>query len=303
MCLSAQVDGVNGMKPMHRELLVQEFGRRLKLPYPMELAEMLEEALEIYRQNFATLFGLALVPALIGVVFGTILNIWQMLPARGHEVLLIVAIAVTYTLLLLVAFIGYGAQIWAVGQAIMGKPVGFGEAWMAVLNRSGALLLTMTLSSLPAIAGLALCCVGIIFTVTVFLAVLEQIVLLEGLAYFRAIKRHFQLVYPDWVRVLAFYFVVSFLMVVVQLLVGWGGMVFAFAVELGREVFPLPSQVAFLTVSQLWQQLANALVSPYWSAFMTSLYFDLRARREAFDLQVLTERFFAEPGSEAERTG
>jgi hypothetical protein len=123
----------------------------------MGLAEMLEESLEIYRQNFALLFGLALIPALLSTVFVTIFNLWLTLPRAREleplsiaatvtsytytyialEPLLIAATVISYILLLVTAFIGYGAQIWAAGQIIMGKSVGFGEAWMAVLKRSG----------------------------------------------------------------------------------------------------------------------------------------------------------------------
>ncbi len=285
------------MTPLQRDLLIREFGRRLRLPYPMGLAEMLEEALEVYRQNFAILFSLALIPALIGTVFATVANIWQTVPlSKGYEPLFIGVMVISYILLIATAFIGYGAQIWAVGQAIMGKPVSFGEAWMAVLKRSGALLLTMLLASFATIAGLALCCVGVLFTAVIFFAVLEQVVLLEGLAYLRAISRHVQLVYPNWgwARVLGFCLASYLIVMVVQMLIGWGGAMSFLGVEIWREVFPLSTRLAFLVIGQLWQQLANALVMPYWSVFMTLLYFDLRARREAFDIQVLLEKTFPE---------
>jgi hypothetical protein len=256
----------------------------------MGLAEMLEESLEIYRQNFALLFGLALIPALLSTVFVTIPNLWLTLPrARELEPLLIAAII----LLLVTAFIGYGAQIWAAGQIIMGKSVGFGEAWMAVLKRSGALLLTMLIASFPMLAGLALCCVGVLVTAIIFFAVLEQIVLLEGIAYFRAISRHVQLVYPnwEWARMLGFYLASYVVVMLAQILLGWAGMVLLLAVEFAREALPLSAQLGVSALGQLWQQLANALVMPYWSVFLTLLYFDLRARREGHDLQVLLARW------------
>jgi len=293
------------MTPAQRDLMVCEFGRRLKLPYPMGLAEMLEESLEIYRQNFALLFGLALIPALLSTVFATFANLWQTLPsAREIEPLLIAAMVISYTLLLVTAFIGYGAQIWAVGQIIMGKPVSFGGAWMAVLRRSGALLLTMLIAFFPMLAGLALCCVGILFTTVIFFAVLEQVVLLEGIAYFRAISRHVQLVYPnwEWARVLGFYMASYVIIVLAQLLIGWAGMVLSFAVEIGREALPLSTLLGISAVGQLWQQLAAAIVMPYWSVFVTLLYFDLRARREGHDLQVLLENW-GNLGIELRRSG
>lgn len=285
---------VSRMTPAQRDLLICEFGRRLKLPYPMGLAEMLEEALEVYRKNFAILFGLALVPAIIGTVSWTILSLLQTIPlGKGYEPLFIAMIVVSSILLIITAFIGYGAQIWAAGQAIMGRSVGFGEAWMAVLKRSGALLLTMFLAFLPTIAGLVLCCVGILFTATIFVALIEQVVLLEGVAYNRAITRHVQLVYPnwEWARVFGFSLASYLIVMVVQTLIGWGGMMSLFGLEIFREVFPLSTWLVFLIAGQLWQELANALVMPYWSVFITLLYFDLRARREAFDVQVLIERW------------
>ena len=282
------------MPPVQRDLMICEFGRRLKLPYPMGLTEMLEESLEIYRRNFALLFGLALIPALLSTAFATIANLWLTLPsARELESLLIAAMVISYILLLITAFIGYGAQIWAVGQIIMGKPVGFGEAWMAVLKRSGALLLTLLIAFFPMLAGLALCCVGVIFTAVIFFAVLEQIVLLEGTAYFRAISRHVQLVYPnwEWARVLGFYMASYVIVMLAQILLGWAGMVLPLAVEIGREALPLSTQLGMYALGQLWQQLANALVMPYWSVFLTLLYFDLRARREGHDLSILLARW------------
>jgi len=260
----------------------------------MGLAEMLEESLEIYRQNFALLFGLALIPALLSTVFVTISNLWLTLPrARELEPLLIAAMVISYIMLLVTAFIGYGAQIWAAGQIIMGKSVGFGEAWMAVLKRSGALLLTMLIAFFPMLAGLALCCVGVLVTAVIFFAVLEQIVLLEGIAYFRAISRHVQLVYPnwEWARVLGFYLASYVVVMLAQILLGWAGMVLSFAAEIAREALPLSAQLGVSALGQLWQQLANALVMPYWSVFLTLLYFDLRARREGYDLQVLLEKW------------
>ena len=282
------------MTPFQRDLMICEFGRRLRLPYPMGLAEMLEESLEIYRQNFALLFGLALIPALLSTVFVTISNLWLTLPrARELEPLLIAAMVISYILLLVTAFIGYGAQIWAAGQIIMGKSVGFGEAWMAVLKRSGALLLTMLIAFFSMLVGLALCCVGVLVTAVIFFAVLEQIVLLEGIAYFRAISRHVQLVYPnwEWARVLGFYLASYVIVMLAQILLGWAGMVLPFAVEIAREALPLSAQLGVSALGQLWQQLANALVMPYWSVFLTLLYFDLRARREGHDLQVLLARW------------
>lgn len=287
---------VMGLTPLQRDMLIRDLGQRLKLPYPMGLVEMLEEALEIYRQNFVLLFSLALIPALFGTAFGTVLNLWLTLVVSEKFGTMLIAMAVIiYILFLIATFIGYGAQIWAAGQVILGNQVSFGGAWVAVLKRSGALLLTTFIAFLPTIAGVFLCGVGVLFTIIVFFAVLEQVVLLEGIAYFRAIVRHFRLVFPnwEWARVLGFFFVAYLIIILVQLLVGWGGVISFVGLEIWREVLPLPFRLSLLIVGQLWNQLAAALVSPYWVVFMTLLYFDLRARHEAHDLTILLERWEA----------
>ncbi|MCS7265599.1 MAG: hypothetical protein NZ805_12285 [Armatimonadetes bacterium] len=278
------------MTPEQRDLLIREFGKKLNLPYPMGLVEMLEESLEIYRHNFLVLFGLALIPALFGIIFGTIALLPQMLP---NELVYFALMAFAYLMFILTTVIGYGAQIWAAGQAIMGKPISFTDAWMAVLKRLGALTLTMFIAFFPAMAGLALCCVGVLFTAILFFAVLEQIILLENIAYLRAINRHVQLLFPnwEWARVLGFYLASSLIVTAVTILIGWVSIIPAFGIELGREVLPLPTRISLLVISQIWQQLTNALVMPYWGVFMTLIYFDLRARREANDLQALIEKW------------
>jgi len=285
---------VSAMTPSQRNLLIYEFGRKLNLPYPMGLPEMLEESLEIYRRNFIVLFSLALVPALFGTILGTIGGLGQILITGVlKENAFIAAIVFVYILFIFTNIIGYGAQIWAVGQVILGKPISFWQSWMAVLKRLGALMVTILIAVFPTVAGLLLCCVGIVFTSVVFIAVLEQIVLIEGVAYFRAISRHVQLVFPNWEwgRVLGFYLASWLIISVVSTLLNWISVVLVFLGEIWHEVLPLTTRISFLVISQLWGQMVNALVMPYWGVFMTLLYFDLIARREAYDLGVLVERW------------
>src|SRR5207248_10408164 len=47
------------------------------------------------------------------------------------------------------------------------------------------------------------------------------------------------------------------------------------------------------------QTLTKVLTTPFVAAFVTVLYFDLRVRKEAFDLQLLAQRIGVEPPPEA----
>ncbi|MER3500144.1 MAG: hypothetical protein C4295_01460 [Candidatus Fervidibacterota bacterium] len=279
------------MKPAQRDWLIREYGRRLQLPYPMGLLEMLEEALELYRRHFVVLFGIGLVPALLAIPLGMAGSLLEAMPSQ-HWPLFLAAVGLAYLFFLVSVSLGHGAQIWAAGKAIMGEPASFGEAWVAVLKRSGALLLSHFLALFPAMMGVLLCGVGVLVTMVLFYILLAQVILLERRAYLRAITRHVQLLLPNWgwVRVLAFSFLASLLTSSASMLIGWGGWAAFIVAEILREAMPIAYWVS-LAVGQLWQQLASALVTPYLATFLTLLYFDLRARREAYDLQVLVERW------------
>lgn len=279
------------MTVAQREMLVREYGRVLGLPSPMDLLGMLEEALEVYRRHFGVLFGIALIPAVLNTLLTLLAEALQRFPAQAIP--LIIALGAVYLMLFVTSFLGYGAQVWVVGKALMGETVGFGEAWLVISKRVVAFTVTLFLGGLAAMLGFCLLCIGVLFTTTIFTALLAQVILLEGVGYFRAIERHLRLVYPDWqwLRVLGFWLVNYLVIFVVQMLIGYVGFMGLIAIEIAREALPVPTLMALTGLSNLWMQVTSALTMPYLVAFVTLLYFDLRARREAADIQILLQRW------------
>lgn len=279
------------MMMAQREALVREYGRALNLPYPMDLVEMLEEALELYRRNFGLLFGIALMPALMGVLIMLAFEGVLRLPSQAP--LFIVAVIILYALFFLTTVFGHGAQVLAVGRAVMGETIGFWQAWGEIFRRSFVYIITMLLGTLAGMVGICLCGIGVLFTITVFAMLLPQVVLLEKVGYSQAIGRHVQLVFPDWqwARVLGFYLLGYLLVMLVYWLVSPLTIAFFFIVEFVREALPVPTEITLIALMNLWTQLAGALVAPYLAAFLTLLYFDLKARKEATDIELLMQKW------------
>jgi hypothetical protein len=54
-----------------------------------------------------------------------------------------------------------------------------------------------------------------------------------------------------------------------------------------RLLSGVTSQAAMLTVTQLAHQIGLVLTLPVWTAGIVLLYYDMRVRREAFDIETL----------------
>ena len=59
------------------------------------------------------------------------------------------------------------------------------------------------------------------------------------------------------------------------------------------------NEVAQALADAIGQTLSSALTTPLSAAVLTVLYFDLRVRKEGFDLELLAQRLGVEPGSVA----
>lgn len=114
--------------------------------------------------------------------------------------------------------------------------------------------------------------------------------LTEGTKGRRALGRSFGLIKGRWWRTLGLYFLANFLVGIVGNIVGSLLTALQFT-EVG-ESFAMR-----LTLDALGQTIAAVITTPFIAAFIIVLYFDLRVRKEGFDLQLLAERVGMPPGS------
>jgi hypothetical protein len=189
-------------------------------------------------------------------------------------------------LMLILAQIGNAAILHIIAQEFIDQRVGIGAAFRFAFHRFGRLLAASILQGLTIGLGLILCIApGIIFWVWyVFVA---QVVVVEGFKAEKAMSRSKELTAGYRGRVFGILILYVVILVILQMAAGQldrllpseeqirtaGGLV---------TVFNYPNYAASLLIGHL----VGILAQTYLAVCITLLYFDLRIRKEGFDLEL-----------------
>lgn len=224
----------------------------------MELGEVIDEAIKIYRANWQVLAGIV-------AVFVIPIQILSIIAAQtGSTVGLIISGvigALTSPLL-------GGAIAKAAGDLYLAREPQLGDTIAFTLRRFGALLLIAILTGLAVVLGLLLLVIpGIFLMVRLYFGSIA--VVLEGQGASDGMRRSFELTKGRFWPLLGAAIVIFIITVVVTIIVS------------------IPFAFGGLFVQSVGNVLAQLLVTPFTSVAAVLLYFDLRIRKEAFDLEVL----------------
>ena len=175
-----------------------------------------------------------------------------------------------------------GATFKALAEAYLSHPPSAGESLRYAARRLHSLLwLTILFSLVVAIGTLLLIIPGIYLGVS--LAVVIPALMLENLKGGKALRRSYGLVRGRWWPTFGVVILGWFLIPAIV-----GGIIgFAFQVAL---VATVDSPTAVVGLSTLGQVLSSVFTTALQAAVIVVLYFDLRVRKEGFDLQLLAER-------------
>jgi hypothetical protein len=175
----------------------------------------------------------------------------------------------------------------AVGEAYVGEPPSWRSSLRFVAKRLHSVLWLVFLTTLITGIGVLLCIVPGIYFFVAF-SVVMPVLLLEGLRGRRAMGRSRQLISGRWWAAFALllvgYIITGFVTFTLEGLVA--GVTFT---DTGNGTF-----VAFL-VTTIGAVGAAVVTTPFQAAYTSVLYFDLRVRKEAFDLQLLAQQIGVEP--------
>ncbi|HXG23314.1 MAG TPA: hypothetical protein VNJ09_02070, partial [Chthonomonadales bacterium] len=129
-----------------------------------------------------------------------------------------------------------------------------------------------------------------LFGLTLMGAFVTQIVVVEGLGYWKAIQRNWQLVLSKLPRI--FGGIVLMFLISVVLVVSLAG-----SLELAMSAFVYPWLLVSVSVqgavSGIWFSIIGMFMQPFWMVCMTLLYYDQRVRREGLDLALLERQLHA----------
>lgn len=188
--------------------------------------------------------------------------------------------------------IGTAAMLRVIMQEYLGEPIGLGEALRFAASRFAPLFITSLLAGLGIMVGLVLCCIPGIYLAIAW-SMISQVVVMENLSGQAALTRSKSLVEEHILKV----FGILLLLIILVGIVNFGvntvltaALPFAEVVpvpipfELNRFEVHLTSYLNF-AISEVAALLVNTLGESFTAICTTLLYFDLRNRKESFNIE------------------
>lgn len=270
---------------------------------PLGIGEILDVAIKIYFRHIGTFLRIIVFVVLPAqIVEATILvsagaesnsSLFDPAPANGDlEVgTIIVGYLVVFGLSLIANSIATGACFKAVADAYLGSDPDWKQSLRYAGRRLHSILWISILGGLiTGIAVLALIVGAIYFLVAFTVAV--PVLLTEGTKGSKALRRSMRLVSGRWWPTFGLILLGGILSSLAGFLIG--GLVSALSFTSAGE-----TTVVAIVVATVSGTIAAMLVTPLQAAYTTVLYFDLRVRKEAFDLQLLAGQLGIDAGAGA----
>jgi hypothetical protein len=260
----------------------------------MTVGDILDRGLKILWSRLPTFYALYLIALLPAILFQLFAVGLAAAGSNGAPSDAAVGGLLGGTLVLLIALliltpIATAAVLHVIGQEFVDRRATLGEAFGVALSRFGPLLGTSILFGLLYILGFLACIIpGIL--IAVWYAVFAQVVVMEKKSGMAALNRSKDLVTGFGWRVFGVMILIGIITSVAQMAVtiplnsflpameavpGPGGVV-------QQKLVSLPNYI----IQQVASFLVTVLGQSYQAICMTLIYFDLRIRKEGFDLEL-----------------
>jgi len=250
----------------------------------MSGGDILDRGLKILFARLGTFFAINLILQM------PLLAMTLIIPFMPRELAQIPTL-IMLLLLFIVIPVSTGATIQVIAKEYVDERVSAGPAIAFAFRWFGGLLGTSLLAGLIIAVGSILIIPGIIFYV--MYALVSQVVVVEGLSGTAALSRSAELTSGFRGRILGILLLVIFLLVILQL-----------AIALGVSVLLPPGGIVLTSsgfveqpynhpnyeINQVVAFLVDVVATAYGIICLTLVYFDLRVRKEGFDLEVATRQ-------------
>jgi hypothetical protein len=245
---------------------------------PLTLGEVLDVSFGLYRSLFLPLLLVTLMTRALPLVVSVYIE------AAGGALTNLPLYALTLLANAILGAIAAAASTFIIAENYLGRRLSAGEAFTRAMPYTGRLIMVALLSSFILVIGLLLLVVpGIILGVGLVLATPAMV--LEGIpAATDALGRSWSLTRGYRLKLFSGLCVVGLLLYLPFLALGGYA-----AITLPRTADAAAATVAsptFLVVMAL-SALLQTLIFPLFYCLLTVAYYDLRVRKEAFDLEVL----------------
>jgi hypothetical protein len=175
----------------------------------------------------------------------------------------------------------HGGTVYAVSDLYLGRPTSIGASLGRMRGQAGSLLGVLILNGLAMFAGLILLIIPGIY-VGCRLSTCVPAALLENLGPRDSLERSFRLTKDNAGRAFVIYCLYAAIFYGLFLLLA-----FPFLIAFAMSAKNPGMARNWLALSQCGTSVATILVTPIFTIATTVFYYDLRVRKEAFDLQMM----------------
>lgn len=229
----------------------------------MSFGEILDTGFQLLRNHFQLLVGLSLVLYIPIGLLNLVIEGMTAQPGETGAAILVTALPLILTIIVAGPIVG-AAITYALGRLYLGENVSFGDALGAAFAIVVPLMGTSILAYLIMFLGLMLLVFPGVYLAFAFFLI-PQVMVLEGSFGTAALRRSHELMKGNKGRALGIFLIGS---IIVGVLTAGLQLVLGFVPYLGT----------------IGSSVAQAIGGVYMSAISIVLYFDIRCRKEAFDL-------------------
>ena len=261
---------------------------------PMSTTQIIDRTLRLYRRHFVHFLAVVAVVYLPMSILNVVaqvamVSVTTSMSARTNPDVMLAKATATFVFMLAVAAISLlgmvlstGALTKSVADGYLGRESSVGEVYGAVFQRFGTLLGAFLLVGLLTGMGYLLCVVpGVILSL--MWIVTTPVVMVEPVSAWEGMKRSRQLCSGNLGKVFLLLLLCTLLVIVITAPFSVvGGLVQQLLVYHKLPVLGVVASQAISIPSQV-------VAAPISSAAVVLLYYDLRIRKEAFDLEMLAD--------------
>lgn len=265
---------------------------------PLSIGELLDQTFRLYREHFSLFVGIAtLAMVLAGGIIALIAAVIFLIPAGGGSgasalgaaaLLGVPAFIVGYTGSLALC---YAAIVYAASQLYLEQPATIRGSYNFVMHRfwalTGLVILMGMIIFAATILGILALIIGALVTCFLsacYVSLSIPAMVLEGSGVMDSLRRSYTMVKGDLGKVALTLFVFWAVQTAASYLMFYGGLIPLFVIGAQHASNP-PLWTVFLPY--LGQFLAIIVTMPLMGIGLSLVYYDIRIRREAFDLQVM----------------
>lgn len=260
---------------------------------PLSLGEILDRTFSLYRRHFLLFLGITALPQLLVLAVNLVQSLRMEIPATrtpppveqlqsgGLVAFSFVGFFVGLIVYLVAYLFAQGGTVFAVSELYLGHQTSIGASLSRMRGQLGSLFGVILLNGLAVmVATIFLIIPGIYLACRLITCI--PAALLEDLGPRASLERSFGLTKDNAGRSFVI-FLLYFIMLYAAILL----FMFPFLFMAGLSAKEPGMMRLWLSLSQVGNSVAAILVSPFLTIATAVFYYDLRVRKEAFDLQVM----------------